>query len=93
MDESLKSLILNLWNEEENDELYESFEIIDYGKWINDGKYDERDSIVKYKDRYFNINQSRSGSYFTDYDYGDQDVWEVEPFEETITVKSWRYKE
>lgn len=82
MSQTLEQVIIDLWENED-----EQIEIIDNGKWRTDVKYEHRDTIVKFIGRYFAIAQSRSGSYFTDYEYCDPMVYEVEP--KQVTVTQW----
>lgn len=77
-------------------ELYELFqdeaksvEIVEDGDWIDDGKYSFKDTIVKYQDTYYQISESRSGSYFTDYYYNDPDIYQVTRREETVVKTFW----
>lgn len=39
---------------------------------------------------YYQINDARSGSYWSDYEYDEPSVFKVEPYEQTITVTKWR---
>lgn len=77
-------------------ELYELFEdgdkavkIVEDGDWIDDGKYSFKDTIVTYQDTYYQISESRSGSYFTDYHYNDPEIFQVAPRVETIVKTFW----
>ncbi len=67
------------------DEELDDCEIIDAGDWLDDGKYSFLSTIIKYKDKFYQINQNRTGSYWTDYNYGDPEAYEVEPYEVTVT--------
>lgn len=62
-----------------------ALEIIQDGNWIDEGKRSFRNSIVKIEGRYYEIEQCRSGSYYTDYYYDDPEVYEVTPKEIVIT--------
>lgn len=63
-------------------------------KWVADGKYDYRDTIVQAKDdsKFYLIVEGRSGSPFTDYYYTFEDMpdeielTEVHEVEKTIKV-------
>lgn len=79
MDEALVAKIIELF---EDDEL----EIVEEGDWVVDHKIDVCVTIVKYKDKYYRITQCRSGSYYSDYEYHDTEVWEVVP-KEVTTIK------
>ncbi len=64
----------------------ERFEIIEKGDWISEGKYESREVVVLEKEtgKYYAAGQSRSGSYFTDYEWeNDLDLVEVKPVEVT----------
>ena len=64
--------IIALFEEEwEADEDYAHFEVIEDGDWEVDCKYQFRSSIVKFMDKYYQITESRTGSYHTDYYYDD----------------------
>lgn len=73
------------------DELPEQFEEIEEGDWQDNGKYSYSTSIVKdtINNKYYEIHNTRSGSYFTDYNYSPAQICEVMPKEETITVTKW----
>lgn len=72
------------------------------GEWINDAKWQHKTDIVNIVDNkeqftdlafepgYYCIEQARSGSYWSDYEYDEPTVTKVEPYEETITVTKWR---
>jgi hypothetical protein len=67
----------------------EEVELIEEGEWVSEGKYENCESIIKYKDKFFCMIQQRSGSYYTDYYYNDPFFYEVEPkvITKTIYVK------
>lgn len=58
-------------------------EVVEVGDWIDEGKYSYQSTIIKYKDKFYSVNQSRSGSYHTDYYYDDPTVYEVVQKERT----------
>ena len=68
--------ILELW---ENEEL----EVVLEGDWVSEGKYQFSDDVVKHEGKYYQISNYRSGSYHSDYEYGDPTCIEVEPMEFT----------
>lgn len=68
-----KEILLDLLNYEES----EGFEIEDEGNWVNRSKYDYNETIISYNDKFYLIEQSRSGSYHTDY-YYDREDWSDE---------------
>lgn len=78
------------------DELYELFfeedksvEVVEAGEWIDNGKYSFKDTIVRHHGTYYQISESRSGSYFTDYHYDTPQIFRVSPRVETITKTFW----
>ena len=73
-----------------NQEIYEMFQeeecaIIEQGSWIDDGKRSYCTSVVKIYDKFYEIEECRSGSYYTDYYYEDPEIYEVTPKEVVIT--------
>lgn len=64
-------------------------EVIDEGDWIDDGKYSFISSVVRYKDKFYQIDQSRSGSYHTDYYYNDPEIFEVSRSEKVVVQVVW----
>lgn len=83
METSNKEKILELWREE-------LLEVVETGDWISEGKYETCETIVLYEGNHYSIYQSRSGSYFSDYHNEEPSVYEVEPYQETVT--KWRIK-
>jgi hypothetical protein len=71
------------------DDLAQPFEVVDEGEWSQDHKYQTNVTIIRHGDQFFCIQQSRSGSYHTDWYYGDTEVSEVERKEETKVVVTW----
>jgi hypothetical protein len=67
----------------------EVIEIIQEGDWKQEHKYQYSETIVKFEDKYYSVNQSRSGSYHSDWYYNDPDVYEVERKEEIVTKVTW----
>jgi len=73
-----------------NQEIYEMFQeeecdITEKGVWVEYGKYSYRTSVIKIEDKFYEIQESRSGSYYTDYYYEDPEIYEVTPKEVVIT--------
>lgn len=68
---------------------HDLLEIVEEGDWIADGKYHYLDTIVKFKDQYFSIQESRSGSYHTDWYYNDSYIYPCERKEETKVVVTY----
>ena len=71
--------------------------------WESDGKYQTNCTVIQMteedvkefpeaKEGYYMCIGYRSGSYFSDYEYGDWSVNEVEPYEEVVTLTKWRNK-
>lgn len=86
MNKELAGKILELWRAE-----HTSLIIVEPGRWISDGKYENKETIVQYEWKYYCIDQYRSGSYFTDYESEEPQIYEVEPYE--ITVTRWKPKQ
>jgi len=76
------------------DDAPEGFEIIEEGDWVQDHKYQCREIVFKFEEKCYSLNESRSGSYHSDWyyesdDWGDEvDAYEVEPVETKTVV--WR---
>ncbi|MGM0846945.1 MAG: hypothetical protein ACQEUT_18455 [Bacillota bacterium] len=70
------------------------YSIIDQGDWINDGKYQNRETIFRYKGKFYSIDEGRSGSYFTEYYYDSEDwpeeVEATEVMQVPVTKYEWR---
>lgn len=83
-----------------NDDLdYEEDLIIaEDGDWIDEGKYAYREYIadITYGNEegidpgYYRVNMSRSGSYYSEYEYYIDAVTKVVPYDEIVTVVKWR---
>lgn len=67
------------------------YEVVEEGDWINEGKYQSAEIVYKVGDQFFCVVLSRSGSYFSDYDYLEPDCYEVEPV--VITKTEYRVKQ
>ena len=67
------------------------YTVIDSGDWVDDGKYQYQQTVIRDKstDRYFAVSQSRSGSYYSDFEYDDPEICEVSPVE--YTAIRWEY--
>jgi hypothetical protein len=65
------------------------YEIIEEGEWEQDHKYQHRDILVRYNGTHIMVNENRSGSYHTDWYYGDTLIYEVYPVDEVKTVRTW----
>lgn len=68
----------------------EDFELVSQGDWISEGKYEHSVTVYRYSenDKLYAIYSTRSGSYFSDWDYGEDEVYEVE----AVEVKRIVYK-
>ncbi|MCA8110264.1 hypothetical protein [Burkholderia cepacia] len=77
--------VIQLFDDED-----ERLEEVERGAWESDGKYELRTDIVKdtRTGKFYAIHQSRSGSYWSDYEYGDTEANEVEPVQ--VTVTQWK---
>jgi hypothetical protein len=77
----------------DEDYLTPEFEIEEEGDWGVDFKYQYCIDIWKHvpTDTYWQINNSRSGSYHTDYYYNRPDFWQVNKTEKVVTktVTEW----
>lgn len=75
---------------EEDDELdsENGFECMDAGEWVSEHKYAYHTAVFKHMvtGRFIAVCQSRSGSYYSDYEYGDTDIYEVFPRTVTQTI-------
>jgi hypothetical protein len=67
--------------EDEADEV----EVVKEGDWTNDHKHQYCTTIVKFEGKLYAIEQSRSGSYWSDYEYDEPEAYEVEAYTKTIT--------
>lgn len=83
--------VLEVWDETygESDPDLE-FEIIEFGDWISEHKWEYRSSIVKWKDAHYRIDETRSGSYYSDYHYDDPTYVQVVPEEVMIKQTIWK---
>jgi len=78
----------------EEDESYEDYLVIEIGGWISEGKRSHQCIIIRYKGSYYEIRDSREGSYHTDY-YFESEYWkdeieliQVEPIK--VTTTKWK---
>ncbi len=68
------SAIIALLNEDCEDK---RIEFVEETPWEDDGKYSSQEVIFKFEDKFYKVINSRSGSYFTGYNY-DYDYWKEE---------------
>jgi hypothetical protein len=71
----------------EDSETPDDWEVVKEGEWTSEHKYEHRSTIYKHvpTGRYFAVHSSRSGSYWSDYEYTDDLANEVRPVEVTVT--------
>lgn len=81
---------------------YDLGDVVKEGDWTDGGKWQTKVDVVRiddnksqfthlpFKQGYYEVRTVRSGSYWSDYEYDDPKVVEVEPYEETITITKWR---
>jgi hypothetical protein len=75
----------------DQDYLPEQLTLVEEGDIEDGGKYQHQSDV--YKDdqgNHFMIHNSRSGSYYTDYEPGEPSVAQVKPVVETITRVVWK---
>lgn len=67
------------------------FETVHNGEWVVDYKYEMKETVLEHKPtgKYYQINETRSGSYFSDYHYEDPEIWEVTPEKKMVEITSW----
>ena len=90
----LETRIANMHDEYFNEEyMTDEFEIEEEGSWEVDFKYQTCVDIWKHvpTGTYWQINNSRSGSYHTDYYYNKPHFWQVNKTEKVVTktVTEW----
>ncbi|WP_185183791.1 hypothetical protein [Bacillus subtilis] len=78
------------YKEEGNEDSWVGVELIEEADWSDEGKYSSSEIIFKLDGKYYSFGVSRSGSYFSYYEYEyDTDVIEVEQVTETIKITKW----
>lgn len=71
---------------DEDGEPPEEATVVQSGDWeINYKDYATKDTTYKFGEQFFTVSESRSGSYYSDYDYDDPTCYEVVPKEVTVT--------
>lgn len=65
------------------------YKVVEEGDWIEEGKYSYKETTVLFNGEYFTVQESRSGSYFTDYHYDDSYIYPAERKEETKVVVTY----
>jgi hypothetical protein len=51
------------------------FTLVEQGEWVSDGKYDLCHWIFQHDNKFYQINDSRTGSYYSDY-YHESEDWD-----------------
>lgn len=66
---------------EAQDQEHDDLEEVESGDWEQEHKDQYRTDVYRHKPtgRFVAITQNRRGSYWTDWDYGDPDIYEVAP--------------
>lgn len=73
----------------------EEFEIVEEADWEDEGKYQYGAVIFKKDNRFYSLDASRTGSYFTDWHYSWEDEEEFDCYEvekKEITKTIWAVK-
>lgn len=68
----------------------EGLEIVEQGEWTQDHKYQSCETIVRFEGDLYSVHQSRSGSYHSDWHYGDTYFYPCERREETKVVVTYK---
>lgn len=70
---------------------WDKLEVVEEGEWSQDGKYQYQGTIVKDNEgNHFSLYNNRSGSYHTDWYYGEPSIHQVQPVVTTITKVVWK---
>lgn len=86
--ETLIDELLAVHQEEHGDDAaYDRWVIVEQGDWISEGKYENRAAVYKHQEtgRFFEVRDSRSGSYYSDYYWNDPEAVEVIAQQVTVT--------
>lgn len=88
-----KEEILELWEDGLGTD--KSIKVIENGSWEVDYKYELKTTIIEYEPtgKYYQINEARTGSYFSDYHYEDPDIYEVTPTKKMVEITTWNLVE
>lgn len=85
--------LIELWREGEIEIAGITYKIAEKGEWDGAGeKYQTLDVVFTDGERHYRGSITRSGSYFSDWnydDYGDADIDEVTKVARTYTVEEW----
>lgn len=72
------------------DDMPEDMVVVEDGDWTQDYKYQNQSTVYKCPEgNFFEVQNSRSGSPFTDWNYGDPSVIQVKPVEKVVTTTVW----
>ncbi|MDF3255020.1 MULTISPECIES: hypothetical protein [Bacillus] len=78
------------YKEEGNEDSWVDVEQVEQDDWTDGGKYSYCQIIFKYEGKHYAFAVTRSGSYFSYYEYEyDTDVTEVEQVTETVEITKW----
>ena len=74
---------------EDESEAEDLYEVVEEGDWISVGKCEYQTTIILFlpTGKHFSLDWSRSGSYYSDYDYYFGGITKVKPKE--VTIVSW----
>lgn len=64
------------------------FTLVEEGDWEDEGKYSAKATIFAYKEKYYSLVITRTGTYFTSYDF-EYDLECPEVFKKTILMTVW----
>lgn len=85
--------LVELWREEKTVINGIHYKVVEEGEWDGAGeKYQTLDVIFTDGNRFYRGYVTRSGSYFSDWnydDYGDADIDEVEKRTRTVEITEW----
>lgn len=68
----------------------EGLEVVEQGEWTQDHKYQSCETIVRFDGALYSVQQSRSGSYHSDWHYGTTYFYPCERHEETKVVVTYK---
>jgi len=71
------------------DDIPEEFNLVSDDDWTQDCKYQFNDCVYEKDGEFFQISNSRSGSYHTDWYYDTASVQQVKKVEKVVVSVSW----
>lgn len=75
----------------DEDNLPEELALVEEGNWEQDYKWQHKTDVYKDDDsNFFMIHNSRNGSPFSDWNYGEPTVQQVVKTEKIITINEWK---